>query len=610
MNAMAEAIDSGSESAPSPDEIRAALDHMLLSDVFSRSPQLGAFLRFVTEAVLHGKGDRIKAYTIGVEVLRRDTSFDPQVDPIVRVEATRLRRAIERYYAGPGQDDTIIIDLPRGCYVPTFRHREFAEPAAPLIGEAESGAKAWPKAWPKSWRKSWPKRLIEPPMLAVLAAVAAVVAAALVSGLHLGRHTDTNAAIAAAGDGDARRSAALSPGNGMPVVLIERIRVIGTPSPSPPVAAERLRAKIGDAFARFDTINVASGLPSAGAAAETPARLTPRSDYVLSGSLEYAGDAANAWFTLASVAEGKVVWSRTFEQIHPPGGTGLTEDSVVIALTNSLLQSYGVIRSRDRAHQLASNVGDPRYRCVLEAAESMQKSDRPLHNAARACLENLTAHDPSFALGFTFLAMLYNREFQLAYDLRPEDPPLERALRAARQGILLNPESARGYLALMIVQANRRDTAAALEAGRKMVSLNKYDMLALGEYGGRLIMAGQIEQGLAMLREAGAGGAVRPSWHYVYLFIGSTMTGNGAEAIRYASNISNNNTPLGLIAQLLAAHEAGRPDDARQAADRLRAVDPGWLRNPRQELSRIIPDRAVVDRLAKGLAAAGLPGGS
>src|SRR4029079_11176444 len=85
-----------------PDEIRAALQRMTGSDVFSRSPQLGAFLRFVVEAVLHGKADRIKAYPIGIEVLRRDPKFDPPLDPIVRVEATRLRRAIERYYAGPG----------------------------------------------------------------------------------------------------------------------------------------------------------------------------------------------------------------------------------------------------------------------------------------------------------------------------------------------------------------------------------------------------------------------------------------------------------------------------------------------------------------------------
>ena len=590
MSVMSETIDSVRDPAPTPDEIRAALDHMLFSEVFSRSPQLGAFLRFVTEAVLHGKGDRIKAYTIGVEVLRRDPTFDPQIDPIVRVEATRLRRAMERYYTGPGVDDPIVIELPRGSYVPAFRRRECA---APVIAAATA--------------VPWLARLRQAPMLALLAAVAIVVIAAVASGFYFGRSGDTTASTAASvRDGEARRSAALPAGNGMPVVRIEPVRVIGAPS-SNSVAAERLRAKIGDAFARFDTINVASGPALASADAPMP---TPHTDYILSGSLEYTGNAANAWFTLTSVAEGKVVWSRTFERIQSPGGAGLTEDSVVIALTNSLLQSYGVIRARDRANQLASNVGDPRYRCILEAADSMQKSDRQLHDMARNCLEHLTALDPSYAVGFTFLAMIYNREFQLAYDLRPEDPPLDRALRAARQAILLNPESSRGYLALMVVQSNRRDTAAALEAGRKMVSLNKYDMLALGEYGGRLVMSGDIEKGMAMLREAGAGGAVRPSWHYVYLFIGSYMTGQMAEAIGYANAIPNDNTALGQVAQVLAADAAGKPDETKKAADRLRALGPGWVRNPHQELSRIVAAPAIVDGLAKGLAKAGVTGGS
>ena len=110
----------------SPADIRAELDHMAVSDVFLKSPQLVAFLRYVVESTLRGKQDRIKAYTIGVEVLRRDIKFDPQLDPIVRVEATRLRRAVERYYATAGASDPIIIDLPRGSYVPTFRRREIA----------------------------------------------------------------------------------------------------------------------------------------------------------------------------------------------------------------------------------------------------------------------------------------------------------------------------------------------------------------------------------------------------------------------------------------------------------------------------------------------------
>jgi|GEM_PF-3944504 len=116
-------MDEATSNLPAPDEVRAQLERMTASDDFIRSPQLGAFLRFVVESVLQGKSDRIKAYTIGVDVLRRDAKFDPQLDPIVRVEATRLRRTIDRYYAGLGADDAIRIDLPRGSYIPTFSRR-------------------------------------------------------------------------------------------------------------------------------------------------------------------------------------------------------------------------------------------------------------------------------------------------------------------------------------------------------------------------------------------------------------------------------------------------------------------------------------------------------
>ena len=78
---------------PGPQEIRAALERICASEGFSSSPQLAAFLRFTVEAVLRGERERIKAYTIAIEALGRDERFDPQVDPIVRVEATRLRRA-------------------------------------------------------------------------------------------------------------------------------------------------------------------------------------------------------------------------------------------------------------------------------------------------------------------------------------------------------------------------------------------------------------------------------------------------------------------------------------------------------------------------------------
>src|SRR6476646_9121191 len=108
---------------PNAAAVRAQVESMTASTVFRNSPQLATFLWFIVEAQLRGKAERLKGYTIGVAVLRRDTSFDPQVDPIVRVEATRLRRALERYYAGPGANDTIVITLPRGGYAPRIGWR-------------------------------------------------------------------------------------------------------------------------------------------------------------------------------------------------------------------------------------------------------------------------------------------------------------------------------------------------------------------------------------------------------------------------------------------------------------------------------------------------------
>lgn len=78
------------------------------------------FLHFVVQEALAGRGDRIKAYSIGVDVFGRGEDFDPNVDPIVRIEATRLRSALEAYYNGPGALDAIKIVMRPGSYIPAL----------------------------------------------------------------------------------------------------------------------------------------------------------------------------------------------------------------------------------------------------------------------------------------------------------------------------------------------------------------------------------------------------------------------------------------------------------------------------------------------------------
>lgn len=64
-----------------------------------------SFLLFIVETTLAGHGNKLKAYTIAMEALGCGTDFDPQTDPVVRVEAVRLRRALARYYSGAGCND-------------------------------------------------------------------------------------------------------------------------------------------------------------------------------------------------------------------------------------------------------------------------------------------------------------------------------------------------------------------------------------------------------------------------------------------------------------------------------------------------------------------------
>jgi PAS domain S-box-containing protein len=103
-----------------PEEVRATLDRMLLEAPFQRSPQLRAFLTYIVEASLAGRGSLLKSYSIATEALGRPEDFDPATDAIVRVEAKRLRQALTRIYAQPDCDLPVRIDIPVGRYEPTF----------------------------------------------------------------------------------------------------------------------------------------------------------------------------------------------------------------------------------------------------------------------------------------------------------------------------------------------------------------------------------------------------------------------------------------------------------------------------------------------------------
>jgi TolB-like protein/Tfp pilus assembly protein PilF len=104
-------------------DVKAQLERILCSPGFTQAVRLSRFLRLVVEASQNGATESLKEYRIGVEVFDRGQHFDPRVDPIVRVEAARLRAKLAQYYASDGAQDAVLIGMPKGSYAPDIRLR-------------------------------------------------------------------------------------------------------------------------------------------------------------------------------------------------------------------------------------------------------------------------------------------------------------------------------------------------------------------------------------------------------------------------------------------------------------------------------------------------------
>ena len=122
--------------------VRQQVEKILAHGLFTRSERMGRFLRVAVERSLGGRAADLKEYLIGVEVFDRKETYDPRVDPIVRVEARRLRSKLKAYYEGDGRGDQVVIEFVSGSYAPRIRAARAdanADPGAVPAGRAGAG---------------------------------------------------------------------------------------------------------------------------------------------------------------------------------------------------------------------------------------------------------------------------------------------------------------------------------------------------------------------------------------------------------------------------------------------------------------------------------------
>ena len=571
-------LELNARSGPNTDEIRAALEHMAASEAFRGSPQLVAFLRYVVEETLRGASDRIKGYTIAVEALGRAENFDPQVDPIVRVEAMRLRRALARYYANGGSNDPVLINLPLGSYVPAFRRAEPPVAALAPVTLAPPPVAARSR-WPVSrWHR----------LAAGLAFV--LIGAAVYAGLDFWFTPSSPAYSRAAAPASHDPPA-------YPVVFVGPIQALG--GGAAPV--DTLRGKLRDVLARFDEVQVVAAAARGGAEPRTGGseKVPGASRYDLTASVlrESAGGTTIS-IRLTDAGNGRVVYARGFDQVRRDGELTPSDRAIAHEVAAALAQPYGIIQAYERGKES----GETQYHCLIEAYDYWRSHDPQQHRRARDCLERAMAATPTFALGHAALAALMLEEFRGVAAPVDERPALQRALQAARRAVELKPGSARAHQALAEVQFARGDTLLAIEAGERAMMLNPYDPSILADLGVNLVAVGEHERGMRLLREAAAVNVVRPARQDFFLFLAAYLAGDPAGAARYAALMTSDTYPLGLMARALVAARRGDADHARHLLERLAVVCPAWREDSRSELKKYFYAEPIVERISRDLA--------
>jgi hypothetical protein len=113
--------ESGHNLAPDVSVVRDQLKLLLAHPLFANSKRYPVFLAYTVEQTLLGKASELKERTIGVEAFGREPNYDVNLDPVVRTTAAEVRKRLIQYYYNTDHFGELIIELPVGSYVPSFR---------------------------------------------------------------------------------------------------------------------------------------------------------------------------------------------------------------------------------------------------------------------------------------------------------------------------------------------------------------------------------------------------------------------------------------------------------------------------------------------------------
>jgi adenylate cyclase len=565
--------------------VRAALERLLASPGFDGSARHRRLLGYLVEETLAGRADRLKGLTIAIDVFGRDAAtYDREADPVVRIEAAKLRRRLKSYYLTAGQEDPIRIDLPKGTYVPTFEERDHPSPAAATLRSPS------PRAARPRWH--WPAT----GFLAVLC-------------LGVLGWLGPNLLGPRLWSGGSRDAVTDLP-QGPKIAVLPFLNLSGDPQQA--YFVEGITDQIVTDLARFKALFVLSTESTAKYQEQSadPQKLKRELgvDYLLDGSVRRERDQIRLSTRLVDADSGKIIWSESYRDELIPSNVFEIQEDVSQQVSAIVARNYGMIAKAGLAEaQRRPPKSFAAYDCVLRYYHYQRLFDPQEHAKVRACLERAVELDPDYSDAWAVLANVYAQEHRFGFNPRPKlYDSFERSLSAAYRAVEIEPRNATAQLMLANALFDRHNLAGFRAAGERAISLNPNDPDLLAHYGTRLVYMGEWERGLALVTKAIALNPEHPQWYLDAIIYYHYQTSDYQRAWTEAQNQGGSGDIWWLLFRVMILGQLRRSAEAQPLIDAALRLKPD-VRGHLWDMARIwnAPDPHI-EHIADGLRKAGL----
>jgi len=529
------------EQTISAELVRKALSQILNFGEISNAPILSKFLQFITDKKLLGQEDEIKEYTIGVEALGKPGDFNPQLDASVRIHAGRLRQVINRYYMGPGMNDELIIDIPKGSYIPVFRLRDSQAPPGNVSEDQHSQTKP----------------------------------------TNGNNHSN---------------------GFGKPVLAVLPFHNLSSENTKDYFVAG-IGEQLSTDLARFQNLSVISYYSTykydSALKDLQEMKKTIAIDYVLTGSVRFINETVRLNVQLVLAENGEIVFTESYSRHLTPENIFDIQEEIVTEVLNTVADDNGIIIMH-KAH--ASSFSKTEDLSVQEAIykyfDFIADFDFEKFEPAKAALEKAVTSEPNNALASALLSGLYTDSYIVK--MEQDDLLLEKATQLAHAAVHSDPQCqhAQKVLAWVLLLAHKKENS--IEAIERCIKLNPKASTIVSTMALAYMCTGEYTQAFRWLLETIHLSPVVPGSAKFSFAIYYFYTKDYSESLKWLERLVPLKTPFLVLFQLSLFGKMNRSTKENITSEIL-DLKPQAV----NIISRIILDAQLKTEIIEGLKLAG-----